>query len=368
VSDIPRIGPDSGPFDMPGQDETVVALRGALSSSGQVTPSPDGLQRIQREINAGRGRRRRSWIGQFTPALTAAAAVAVLAVAGAIAVRLAQPTTPAGGPAQPAATSTATAEARRGMVPVYVVGEQGGQHRLFREYRDTSVTAKDDRVADAVTAAVNHRAQDPDYDIRLFEGGPSSRATATVSKSLITVTLTAAMVSRDGVGKSEAELAVQQVVWTATAAAAADVAAGESYADTPVRIQVDRGRQSMFGVLPLDRDFRRAAGEADPRAPIWIISLVEGADVGHLPRKVEGDAALGDGGSVSWSLTRNGIEVDSGQATLTKAAGPRTGWECRPATQQRGMYVLTVTLHQGSGVGPSSSTGDWQDTRKFFVR
>lgn len=368
MSDIPRIGPDSGSFDVPGEDETVAALRGALHLEAErVTPSPDGLQRIQREINAGRGRRRRSLIGQFAPALMTAAAVAVLAVTGAIAVRLAQPTTPADGTAQPAATSTATAEARRGMLPVYVVGEQGGQHRLFREYRDTSATAKDDRVADAVTAALNHRAQDPDYDIRLFEGGPSSRATATVSKSGITVTLTAAMVSRAGVGKSEAELAVQQVVWTATAAAA-DVAAGESFADTPVRIQVDRGRQSMFGVLPLDRDFRRAAGEADPRAPIWIISLVEGADVGHLPRKVEGDAALGDGGSVSWSLTRNGIEVDRGQATLTKAAGPRTGWECRPVTQQRGMYVLTVTLHQGSGVGPSSSTGDWQDTRKFFVR
>jgi hypothetical protein len=358
----PQIDPASGPSDPPDEDETVAALRSTLFREAErVMPSPDGLQRIQREIRAGRARRPGgAWVGRLTPALTAAAAVVVLAVAGAVAVRLGQPGS-GESPVQPAATTSATPEAPAGKLPVYVIGEQGGRRWLFREYRTTHATTADDKVAEAITDAVNLAATDPDYGVRLFQGGNPGQATATVSPSLITVTLTAAMVSRPGMDEADAELAAQQLVWTATATA------GTGYARTPVKITVGQGAQSLFGVLPLNRTFTRATGSADPRAPIWIISLAEGTDVGHRPFRAQGDARVGTGGSVSWTLERDGGEVGGGEARLTERIGTRTGWECAPQTLQPGTYVLRVTVRPGNGTGLSRTT-EYQDSRTFYVR
>lgn len=371
-SDLPRTGPASDPFGPPdanqadettGQtDETVVALRGALfREAARVAPSLDGLHRIQREIRAGQaGRRGGAWIGGLIPALTAAAAVVVLGVAGTVAVRLNR-VGDAGSPMQPATITSAIPEAPAGTLPVYVVGEQGGQRWLFREYRTTHATTADDRVAEAITLAVNLPASDPDYDVRLFRGGNPGQATATVAPSLITVRLTAAMVSRPGMSGVDAELGVQQLVWTATATA------GTGYARTPVKIEVDRGAQSLFGVLPLNRLFTRATGPADPRAPVWIISLAEGTDAGHQPLHVQGDALVGVGGSVSWTLERDGVEVGRGDAELTERVGARTGWRCAPRAAQPGTYVLRVTVRPGSDSGVSRTT-EYQDSRTFYVR
>jgi hypothetical protein len=361
MSDVPRIG-EAGPFD-PAEDELATALRAALHrEADRVVPAADGLQRIQREIRtrSSRGRRPVAWFGRLAPALTAAAAVMVLAVAGAVAVRLNQ--SPAGsGPPASGPSTTASSEAPSGQVPVYVIGTQGGRKWLFREFRPTHAVTPDDKVAEAVTDAVTDRPSDPDYDPPLFEGSPNSVATATVTPSLITVTLSAAMVSRPDVTRADARLALEQLVWTATAAAGAT-------ADTPVLIRVDHGTQSLFGQLPLGQQYTRGGFSPNPCAPLWITSLVEGTDVGHNPFEVHGDAVVGDGGSITWTLTRDGAQVGAGDALLDPPAGTRRGWTVTPPTQGRaGHYRLTVQLQPGPGSG-LSATAQWQDSRNFVVR
>jgi hypothetical protein len=363
VSDIPQIGPQLDPFGHDGDDETAALLRGALAREAQrVAPSPDGLQRIQREIRAGQARSRRPRFARLAPALVAAAAVAVLAVAGAVAVRLNQQPTGGGIPAgQP--TATTTSEAPHGQVPVYVIGTQGGRKWLFREYRTSFIpdSDKDRRVAEAITDAVNLTPLDPDYDAPLFQGGPNSVATASVTPSQITVTLTAAMVSRHGVSAADARLALQQLVWTATAAAGTGP-------DVPVLIRVDSGNQTLFGQEPLDRQYTRGGLAPNPSAPLWIISLVDTTDAGHKDVQISGDAVTGTGGTVSWTLDRNGVEVANGEATIDPGTGSRRVWHLvAPTAGRAGEYLLTVTLTPGSGTGLSTAER-WQDSRTFHVR
>lgn len=363
MSDIPRIVPASDPFGDQADDETAAALRGALLREAErVTPSRDGLQRIQHQIRTERAGRPGPWLGRLTPALTAAAAVAVLAVAGTVAVRLNQQ--PAGGSggqaAQPGASSTA--QTPQSQVPVYVVGRQGGRTWLFREYRNTYATSTDDRVADAVTHAVNLRPLDRDYDEPLFEGGVNSQATATVTPAQITVTLTAAMVSRHNVSEADARLALAQLVWTATAT----VKRGP---DAPVRFLVDHGDQTLFGVIPLDRPYTRGEFSPNPCAPLWVTSLVEGTDMGHGSFAVKGDAVVGEGGTVTWALKRDGVEIGTGEAIVrTTSSGTRHEWSFDPPTEGRkGRYELTVTLHPGGG-STLSADATWQDTKDFVIR
>lgn len=366
MNHIPTIG--SGSFDDPGGefDETVTALRGALHREGErVVPSRDGLQRIQRQLHTDHAARRPGpFLGRLTPALTAAAAVAVLAVAGAVAVRLNQ--TPAGGAgpaAAPTATTTSTPSAARSQVPVYVIGTQGGQRWLFREYRNAYSTSLDDRVGEAVTDAVNQRPLNADYDEPLFKGSPNSRATAAVTPTGITVTLPAAMVSRTGVTTARARLALAQLVWTATATAKAGP-------EVPVQFVVDKGEQFLFGVVPLDRPYTRSEFTPNPCAPLWITSLVEGTDVGHKPFDISGDAVTGQGGTVTWVLTRDRTEIGHGEATVQEAApgATRHTWSFTPPTEgKRGEYELVVTLRPGPGSGLSTAA-TWQDTRTFLIR
>jgi hypothetical protein len=249
---------------------------------------------------------------------------------------------------------------------VYVIGAQGGHQWLFREYRNTFASGTDDRVADAVTDAVNLRPLNQEYRDPLFQGSQNSQATASVSSTMITVTLTPAMVGRQGVTPQDARLALQQLVWTATAAAQA--------ADLPVQFRVSRGGdQSLFGIVPLDRPYTRGEFSPNPCAPLWITSLVEGTDAGHNSFVVSGDAETGDGGTVTWTLRRDGTQVATGDTVVNRdgTATPRITrhtWSFTPPTNGRkGSYEVVVTLHPGAGSGLSEAV-TWQDSRRFVIR
>ncbi len=363
MNDVPQIGPQQqpGPSD---DDEAIAALlRGALTrEADRATPSVDGLQRIQREIRARQTRRGAAWLGRLTPALTAAAAVAVLVVAGAVAIRLADAPAPAPGPAHPDGSSAPIAIVPPpDKLPVYVVGHQGNLLRLFREFRTTRARDLNDRVSEAVTDAINLVPLDPDYDVRLFQGGQGGQAQADVTSDQITVHITSAMATHPGATRSQARLAVQQLVWTATATA--------GRADVPVRIVVENGEQTMFGRVSLVRDFGRETGANDPRAPVWIIGLPDESDWGHTPLQLEGDAVLGTGGRVTWTLTLDGAMVDHGTAFPTTAVGNRTKWWCAPRITKAGTYVVTVVLHPGPAADlPTVASGTWRDSKTFYVR
>jgi hypothetical protein len=354
-------------------DPTAEVLRRALHrEADQVRPSTDGLSRIMATVEAEHpGARRpgragypapkRSAFRRFTPLLAAAAAAGVLAVAGTAVIqveaRQADQNQPAhtGQSGPPAPSGTASAPRAPSQLAVYVVGQENGEMALFREFRTTNSTDLSQRVSEALTDAVLYQPADSDYET-LFTGGRPGRVVARVGTNLITVQITAAMATRSGATLAEAKLAMQQLVWTATAAAERTV---------PIQVTVSGGSQSLFGLLPLDRTFTRRSDSVDPRAPVWIISLADGTTEGRGNLIVTGDA-VSPTDRLDWTLTRDRQQVQTGTAQIVDdiqqpvKPGTRGNWSIPNLdASQPGHYELTV--QQADVQTP------WFDTKSFVV-
>ncbi|HYJ76523.1 MAG TPA: hypothetical protein VEV65_13030, partial [Kineosporiaceae bacterium] len=278
-------------FPLDGQhddDPTALLLRDVLHrQADDVQPSPDGLRRIRAEIDRqapGRGAR---LLRRWTPMVAAAAVLALLAGGGLVLRRHAQSLTEASAASGAVVATMDQAEARTtpaATVPVYVVGHQGGRPVLFREFRATRATGEEGMVADAVRLAVTSRPLDPQYT-QVFAASPSTRITARVTPGQIRLDISPAPAAVPGVTAADAEIAKQQLVWTATAAAAvAESSPGSASPSTapgyrqpglrPVSITLDGQRGApLLGLARLDRAdsqglLRHAhvKGYQDPRA------------------------------------------------------------------------------------------------------
>lgn len=416
----PEPDPQPEPHPQPEQAETADVLRRALRSEAtRVLPAADGLHRIRAAIAAERSptvrrlpRPRSRW-QRFTPLLAAAAATGVLVVVAGAVIHLDErsatplangrpttvrglpvpgPTTPAPtglntsaptGPAGPTGPGTSAPTApnisppefplpsssgtalvpgqRPPALPVYVAAEQGGKLALFREFRATTATDRTVRVAEALTDAVDDRPLDPDYTT-LFSGGRPGRVLAQVTPELITVQLTPAMATNAQATRAQAEMALQQLVWTATATAALP--------DTPVRVVVKDGPQSLFGLVPLDHAYARGATatQADPRAPVWITSLADNTTIGRGPLTVTGDGVNEFENTLEWVLRKDGDTVAQGSTSPVlpggqqPTPGQRGTWSIQLDISAPGSYELTVREST-----PTAQAVAWQDTKTFLV-
>ena len=267
------------PLQDPDDDETVRLLRRALSREAEmVEPRDDRLEEIQRRTHEGGARRWAPWA-----AAVAAAAVIGLAVGGALGLggddeepAPAAATSPAPSPslATPTATTTATdspsqdptteppGEALEG-VPVYWLGESKTSVWLYREFLD--VPDVGDRVASAVAAMTRQEPRDPDY---MTPWQPASSVEVTRDGDALTVDLSEDAFAQ-GVGSEVAERAVQQLVYTATAAA---------QTTGPVTITVHGEPYDAWGVVRLGEPMQRAP-LVDVQAPTWVISPQHGETV-----------------------------------------------------------------------------------------
>jgi hypothetical protein len=146
-------------------------------------------------------------------------------------------------------------------VPVYYLGSQDNKERLYREYRETR--SMEDPIATAVSAMATLAPLDPTYQ---SFWRPASKITASLQNQNITLDLSKdAFRTGQKLSKREAEQSVQQLIHTATAAAAqADLADGL----VSVTILVDgRPNYEAWGQIVLGRPMER---KADARAPIWL--------------------------------------------------------------------------------------------------
>jgi hypothetical protein len=254
-------------------------LRDALSARAyQVDVSPDALPRIRERIKRRRWTRWLPAVGAAVAVATAAAVVGVLTYrppanhtptpAGTATTTAPNPSPPA---VPPSPSASAGAEPPTGTlvaaVPVYYAGVSG---RLFREYHQLKVTP--DTVAGRVTAAVREmlRAKSPDDpDYRTLWAG-AAVASVTLNGATATVDL-----DRAGTRPANPTLAVQQLVFTVSAAAA----------DTPApRVT---GVQVTVGGAPIGQlwgavDASGVLGQGnalDVLAPLWLIEPHEGATV-----------------------------------------------------------------------------------------
>ncbi len=164
------------------------------------------------------------------------------------------------------ATESPTTQAPTGElkgVPVYWLGESKANVWLYREFH--TVPDVGGAVASAVSAMTSMEPDDPDYST---PWSPASSVTATVEGGAITVDISADAFAGAGVGSQVAERAVQQLVWTATAAA--------GIGSVPVTITVDGGAYDAWGAVSLGEPMSR---DGEARGRIWIDSPTEGQNV-----------------------------------------------------------------------------------------
>ena len=353
----------------PAQDPTAALLRAVLVREAErVRPAPDGLARIRSAIAAENGSRparaRRRRIGAWGTVLAAAASVVLLAggaVFAASNLGILDKSDSAAvkpvGPQNPA-------------LPVYVVGtmERNGrvEYRLFREYHSTALTNVDARLSTALTDAVSRRPDDEDYD-RIFGGASGSSpvvATWDAAARTVRVQLTPAMTTVRKASDDRAFVAIQQIVYTATAVVKDPDAAVQITVRQPALDTTMFGRPSY----QLGGVFYRAHGSVDPSAPIWLVDPVDGTTLGRKVETFGISAGYTARDGVPWTLTRDGKEIASGTAAVgyedgRKLAEPgnRGVGKITIDHTQPGVYELTVSEPASAGDPP------WTDSKTFIV-
>jgi Immunoglobulin-like domain of bacterial spore germination/Sporulation and spore germination len=153
--------------------------------------------------------------------------------------------------------------------PLYWLGTSADNVFLYREYRQAENLG--DPITTAVAALTRLQPLDPDYFNPL---SPASKVGASITNgSVITLDISSDAFKRR-VDAGIAERAVQQLVYTATAAAAN---AGLSSSDNPLEVVIlvdgHRGYEA-FGHVPLGEPMARDGSLA---APVWIIDPAQGA-------------------------------------------------------------------------------------------
>jgi hypothetical protein len=398
---------DPFPLNGPSDDDPAGALlREVLHRQADaVQPSPDGLRRIQERIAQQPHpvltlRRRR----HGTSLLAAVAAALVLATAATAAVRAvirnraeaAAVAVAARVERQVAAREVQAAPAAS--LPLYVAARQNGKTVLFREFRKATTRGVDAQVAEAVRAAMVDAPQDPDYS-QLFASQPEPTVVARVTWQRIDLDISPAPAPRSvAVSRDDADVAVQQLVWTATATAAVAAqsappgSAVNARAVPPggrsVRITVNHGAQErLFGIVPLDADFKRVPDKGDdPRAKVWITNPREKSQQARGSLDADGDGVAIGQASVLVVLARDGVVVQAELVPLTQSepsGGTRpplpgqrgewriSGWDI----SRRGRYQLVVSAPPasavpvaGTRVTPQSVAGSgWSDSKVFTV-
>lgn len=238
---------------------------------------------------------------------------------------------------QPAENGTGT---HKVALPVYYAGDTLAGPRLFREFQRADVcTEQDCAWTAAVDAAVSGAPADADY--RSLWPKPASAQWVKYDGSTISVSL-AEWDLRDrpsGMSEAEAELAVQQVVYSAQAA----VSDGRK----PVQILLDG--KPVDRVLGVPTSEALAEGDPDRTlAPVQIFSPAEGATVPGT-FTVTGQAAAFEA-NVQWEL-RQGDTVVEHSFTTARECCTLAPYSFTVKDVAPGQYTLVVHDDDASGEG-----------------
>jgi hypothetical protein len=208
-------------------------------------------------------------------------------------------------------------------IPVYVLGGTGNGPRLYREFRTGDRT---DPVRAAVTGLAAVPA-DPDYR------SPWEGVSAQVSRSGATVTVRFARAPAPLAG--EAGMAVQQVVYTVTAA------------DTKVsRVRVIApGLPAALTATALGR-----ADQLSVLAPVWLLDPVEGGVAGSA-MTVSGTASVFEA-TVSVEVRRGSAVIARTTATASTGAPGRGDWSTTISVPPGDYVVAAYEASEKDGSPP----------------
>lgn len=246
-------------------------------------------------------------------------------------------------PSESAAPETAT-------VPVYYVGETTRGPRLYREFHRVELV-NDDPVSTAVFEAVAVTPDDPDYRTP-WPGGTTAATVDSPPADVITVDVRGpGLHDRPAdLSAEEAELAIEQLVYTAQAA---------HQSRSPVQLLLDGSRTDTLLGVPVSEPLAQGAAE-DVLAQVWIIDPAEGAEV-TAPFEVSGLAAAFEA-NVVWEL-RDGDKVVKKGFTTARACCKMEPYSFEVSAPP-GEYTLIVTDSDPSG---GEGFGPWEDTKQITV-
>ena len=252
--------------------------------------------------------------------------------------------------ASPSENGTVAPETRT--VPVYYVGDTSRGPRLYREFHRVESSGAD-AVTLAVHQAVSVAPDDPDYRTPWPAGTTAQVVESPGTPDVITVDITSAGSPRTrpaGMSEEEARMAVEQVIYTAQAAA---------QARHPVQLLLDGERTDQVLGVPASEPL--AQGDAvDVLAQVWVIDPPEGAEL-TAPFEVSGLAAAFEA-NVVWELREGDTVVKSGFTTAEECCtmAPYSFTVNAPP----GEYTLVVQDTDPSG---GEGFGPWTDTKRVTV-
>lgn len=234
-------------------------------------------------------------------------------------------------------------------IPVYWLGESKVSVWLYREFR--TVPDVGGPVASAVSAMTSLEPQDPDYST---PWSPASRVTVTQDGEALTVDLSADAFAGSGVGSQVAERAVQQLVWTATAAA---------QAGGPVTITVDGEAYDAWGAISLGGPMTR---DNDVRGQVWIDSPTEGQTVAAGAVTVAGNSRSFEA-TVNWEVQDASGDVVADGFTMGGANETYGPFEFSTTDLAAGTYTVHVWAEDVSSGESAEGPRMFEQTRTFTV-
>lgn len=217
----------------------------------------------------------------------------------------------AGGGASPQ-ESVSPDSANRTMVALYWAQDFAGRDYLFREFRaleTTSAAPAGDVVATAVAMMASRRPTDPDYTNRLCP--PRSVGSTVADDGTLTLDVSADIFPEE-MSTEDADTALQQLVYTATATATSSGIIGGTSSPS-VRILVDGRHGYRLGENVLGDPVQR---DQDRRAPLWVIDPAQDEETEQRVnvKMVAGSIAR----KVHWDLRRGQTDVDHGTVSLAE--------------------------------------------------
>lgn len=243
--------------------------------------------------------------------------------------------------------------------PVYWIGRSNSNVFLYREFRD--VPDEENPITRALRAMMSETPLDPDYFTPWQN--PKNLATSISGTNVITVDVSADAFNSN-LDADMAQRAIQQLVYTATAAGASSglIDAGQQI---EVVILVDGHTDYLaFKHIKLGSPTSRSAGMV---APVWIIDPQQGVEVADGRVKITGRSTV-PGGKLHWQI----LKVQENGDKQRYLAGETTA-ATEPGAS--GAFNMAVNLGPGSyeirvsQIDPTHADEELNvDSRGFTVR
>ena len=249
---------------------------------------------------------------------------------------------------EPSASQSDSGEPARVAVPLYFVGDTPQGPRLFREFQQVEA---DNPVDEALAIVVAGAADDPDYRSLLPEGTPTLVQGDT--SQAIGVNIPVEWMDRpDGMSAKEANLAIQQLVYTVQ---------GALQTRAPVEFFTD----GLSPVLGVDKSEFKAAPQNDVLAFVNVTQPQQNSEPGAT--FTASGVANSFEATVPWHvLDASGTTVLEGFATADGWGDHLYPWqsEVDASALPPGTYTfvaMTDDPSDGEGAGPT------EDTKTFVL-